>query len=246
MNDTSVGFRSFMPVLSMRVQHRFVRSGEPALDMHFTLERPWTVLFGPSGAGKSTVLRAIAGVLRPDTARVVFQDKVWADTAAHVFVPPHQRGIGYLGQHSTLFPHLSVLENVQFGIRTLVDSAERAQAMLALFHADDLIQRRVHSLSGGERQRVLLARALATTPRLLLLDEPFTGLDYALRETLLEDLKRYLAEHPTPVLSVTHDVSEVFTVDADVVVMQAGRITCSGTPSMVLHEERAAMLRALG
>ncbi len=246
MSERKISSRSFVPLLSVRVQHRFERGGEPALDMYCALEKPWTVLFGPSGAGKSTVLRTIAGVLRPDAARVIFQGDVWTDTAAHVFVPPHKRGIGYVGQQSTLFPHLSVLENVQFGIRAQADGAERARTMLALFHADDLIQRRVHSLSGGERQRILLARALAPAPRLLLLDEPFTGLDYALRETLLEDLKSYLAEHPTPVLSVTHDVSEVFTVDADVVVMQAGRIVRSGTPSIVLHEERAAMLRALG
>ena len=217
-----------------------------ALDLHFSLTRPWSVLFGPSGAGKSTVLRAIAGLLRPRAARVSLRSRVLTDTATNVFVPPHQRRIGFVGQHSTLFPHLSIVENVRFGVRSMHGSQGRAQAMLALFHASQLARRLPHHLSGGETQRVLLARALATSPELLLLDEPFSALDLTLREAILADLQLYLRDHPLPVLSVTHDVAEVFTLDADVLVMESGRIRAQGGASDVLAGQREHLLRILG
>jgi ABC-type sulfate/molybdate transport systems ATPase subunit len=229
--------------LKARLQHSFGGAARTAdLDLNFALAAPWSVLFGPSGAGKSTVLRAIAGLLRPRACRVVYRGESLTDTAQNIFVPPHKRGIGFVGQRSVLFPHLTVRENVSFGVR---GDAARAQAMLELFHAAELTKRRVQDLSGGERQRVLLARALAPSPRLLLLDEPFAGLDMALRAALLDDLRSYLMEHPVPVLSVTHDVSEVFALDADVIVMSAGRVADQGDARTVLAEQREMMLRVL-
>jgi molybdate transport system ATP-binding protein len=235
--------------LKARLQHSFGASDAPAsvrgiaeIDLNFALTAPWSVLFGPSGAGKSTVLRAIAGLLRPRACRVAFRGESLTDTAQNIFVPPHKRGIGYVGQRSVLFPHLNVLENVSFGVR---GDAGRARAMLELFHAAELAKRRVQDLSGGEQQRVLLARALAPAPRMLLLDEPFAGMDMALRAALLDDLRGYIAEHPVPVLSVTHDVSEVFALDADVIVLSAGRVADQGEARTVLAEQRESLLRVL-
>ena len=237
--------------LKLRMQHRFDAAAAAAsargtadIDLHFALALPWTVLFGPSGAGKSTVLRAIAGLMRPDAGRVIFNCETLTDTAQNVFVPPHERGIGYVGQRSVLFPHLSIGQNVAFGLPEKDEG--RVEQMLELFHAAHLMKRRVQELSGGERQRVLLARALAPAPKLLLLDEPFNGLDLALRASLLEELRRYLVAHPTPVLSVTHDVSEVFALAADVIVLEAGRVRDQGEARAVLAAEREQMLLVLG
>ncbi len=146
LSDTPLSSNSTL--LKVRLQHSF---GKADLDLHFALAAPWSVLFGPSGAGKSTVLRAIAGLLRPDAGRVIFQCETLTDTAQNIFVPPHERGIGFVGQRSVLFPHLSVSENVMFGA-----NQEAAERMLALFHAEHLAGRRVQELSGGEVQRVLL------------------------------------------------------------------------------------------
>jgi len=233
-------------LLKVRVQHSFVPNAAPEIDLNFAITRPWSVLFGPSGAGKSTVLRAIAGLLRPQACRVIFNGKALTDTAQNIFIPPHLRGIGFVGQRSVLFPHLSVMENVRYGVRALPDDEAKARAMLGLFQASHLGARRVQDISGGERQRVLLARALATTPKLLLLDEPFNGLDMTLRAMLVDDLRSYLAEHPMPVLSVTHDVAEVFALDADVVVMDAGRVVEQGEARGVLAEQRERLLKTLG
>ncbi len=228
-------------VLKLRIQHRFVESVEPAIDLQFGLMRPWSVLFGPSGAGKSTVLRAIAGLMKPDAGRVIFNCETLTDTAQNIFVPPHLRGIGFVGQRSVLFPHLSVLENVMFGA-----SEEAALQMLALFQVEALRGRRVQELSGGETRRVLLARTLAAGPKLLLLDEAFAGLEIGLRETLVASLRAYLVEYPVPVLSVTHDVSEVFALDADVIVLEAGRVHDQGEARSVLSGQREQLLRVLG
>jgi len=231
-------------LLKVRLQHSFVPGAAPAIDLNFALTQPWSVLFGPSGAGKSTVLRTIAGLLQPQAGRVILNGNALTDTAQNIFVPPHLRGVGFVGQRSVLFPHFSIVENVAFGVPK--KDAGRAVEMLELFHAEHLMKQSVQELSGGERQRVLLARALAPAPRLLLLDEPFNGMDLSLRSALVEDLRGYLEKHPTPVLSVTHDVAEVFALDADVVVMDAGRVVEQGEARAVLAAEREMMLRVLG
>jgi len=235
-------------ILKARIQHSFAAGDTPAIDLNFALTSPWSVLFGPSGAGKSTILRAIAGLMRPQACRIALRGELLTDTAQNIFIPPHKRGIGYVGQRSVLFPHRSVLYNVVFGAEHKFggrECLERAGEMLQLFHADHLASRVPHELSNGETQRVLLARTMAPAPRLLLLDEPFTGLDTALRAALLEDLRTYLSRENVPVLSVTHDVSEVFALDADVIVLNAGRVKDQGDARVVLAEERETLLRAL-
>jgi len=236
--------------LSVRLRHSFSGPGHSArpdadIDLQFTLTHPWSVLFGPSGAGKSTVLRAIAGLLQPQAGRIVFCSTRWTDTASHIHVPPHRRGIGYVGQRSVLFPHLTVLENVRFSIRAMANGHRRCAEVLEMLQATHLGERHPQELSGGEVQRALLARALAPAPKLLLLDEPFVGLEMALRTTLLESLRSYLVEKPTPVLSVTHDVSEVFALNAEVTVLHRGRVTEQGTARAVLAEQREQMLQIL-
>ncbi|MGW6933441.1 ABC transporter ATP-binding protein [Lentzea sp. NPDC054927] len=188
-------------------------------------------LLGPSGCGKSTLLRTIAGLEKPSSGSVRW------DSADLAGVPVHRREFGLVFQDGQLFPHRSVAGNVAFGLRMRrVDREERDKRVLSLLELvglDGYASRRVTQLSGGEQQRVALARALAPSPRLLLLDEPLSALDRALREQLAVDLARLLREAATTALVVTHDHDEAFTLADRVAIMSRGRIVQVGPPAEV-------------
>lgn len=211
--------------------------GALALDLEFCLTAPWSVLFAPSGEGKSTVLRMIAGLLRPERGRVAVAsgekiERVLTDIAAGVWIAPYLRRIGFVAQEPALFPHLSVLGNVRYADRSPGKSAE----VLALCRVEHLVDKMPREISGGEQQRVVLARALAATPEFLLLDEPFTGLDTDLRDGLIADLHRWLGARGTIVLQVTHDLGDVLATGAEVLVMERGRIAAQGPAGTVLRQ----------
>ncbi len=226
-----------MPSYAISIRHA---AGPLALDVKFALEAPWTALFAPSGAGKTTILRIVAGIDRPDSGRVVTgPGLVLLDTARRIFVPPHLRRIRMAAQRPALFPHLSVLENVRYR-KTGTD------AIFDLCRISHLRDKMPAQLSGGERQRVALARTLSAPDcRLLLLDEPFTGLEASMRDEIIQDLRAFTAERDIPVLLVTHDLGEVFTAQAQVLKMEGGRIVASGTAAEVLAEERTRLLQRL-
>lgn len=188
-------------------------------------------LLGPSGCGKSTLLRTIAGLEKPSSGAVRW------DSSDLAGVPVHRREFGLVFQDGQLFPHRSVAGNVAFGLRMRgVDREERDKRVLSLLELVGLegyADRRVTQLSGGEQQRVALARALAPSPRLLLLDEPLSALDRALREQLAVDLARLLREAATTALVVTHDHDEAFTLADRVAIMSRGRIVQVGPPAEV-------------
>jgi molybdate transport system ATP-binding protein len=184
-----------------------------------------TVLSGPSGAGKSSCLFVLAGLLRPQRGRIVLAGRTLFDSARDVDVPPRRRKIALLFQSLALFPHLSVEQNVAFGApRELSRAARRelAQRWLERMHVAELAQRRPATLSGGEAQRVALARALASAPSLLLLDEPYSALDEALRRELAREVTQVAAELQIPVLLVTHDEQDARAA-RDVIVLRDGR-----------------------
>ena len=222
--------------------------GELSLRVSCALSSPWTVLFGPSGAGKTSLLRVLGGLTRPDHGRVVLHGRTLVETERGTWVPPAERGIGFVTQRPALFPHMNVTENVSFGLSGLGrrSAAERVTEMLALFHAGHLADRAPAALSGGERQRVALARALAPEPRLLLLDEPFTGFDADLKSAVLEQLTSWLSERQVPALYVSHDVAEAFQTAADVIVIDAGLIQAHGPAHVVLATRREQLLQQLG
>ena len=220
------------------------------LDVDFTLSSQRTILFGPSGAGKTTLLRLLSGLLAPVSGSIVLEDTTLTDVAAGIALPPGRRKIGYLTQEPSLFPHLSVADNVAYGLHAVGGMDRKARqdrvaSLLASFDLAALARRLPLSLSGGERQRVALARALAPEPRLLLLDEPFAALDLPLRERTIAALDEHLAIHGTVVLSISHDVAEVYTSGAEVLLLEAGRIIAQGPSRQVLAPHRERLLRQL-
>jgi len=245
-------------LLSVRLRHR---QGSLRMEVEFCLSAPWTVLFGPSGMGKSTVLRAIAGFVRPDECRIASgcPEQVLVSTAERCFVPAHLRPVRSAGQTARLFPGMRVRESVAYGLgrgakgaSTDGDGQEVVEEVMALFRLSTLAERRPGDLSGGERQRVSVARAVvsavtfegASRP-LLLLDEPFSGLDAALRDELAVSLRDWLGGSKTPVLSVSHDVGEAFLLRAEVIRMAEGRVVEQGPVEVVLAGERERLLAGL-
>ncbi len=223
------------PALSLQLEHRFAASGFE-LRAQLEIGDRWNFLFGPSGAGKSSLLRAVAGLLRPQHGAIRTANTLWFDSASRVFLPPEKRNIGYLAQQPSLFPHLSVEENVAFGQRYAARPLDIAP-LLTMFRCEHMAGRKPSELSGGEQQRVALARALARGPAILLLDEPFRGLDTELREAILHDLQAYLEERPIPVLAVSHDPLEILGLDGQAFRINDGSVVASGPAREVLSAE---------
>jgi ABC-type Fe3+/spermidine/putrescine transport system ATPase subunit len=215
--------------------------GTVRFDIALELRAPWTILFGPSGSGKSTILRAACGL----TPSLHSQFHRNADDLTNT--PPHQRRIAYAPQGAAIFPHLTVRENIAYPSRAqgtadpvLIDAA------IELFLLGAMIHRMPRDLSGGERQRVALARAFAVpNAKLMLLDEPFTGIDRRMRDALLPRMIDRAASLNIPVVSVTHDVEEALLLEAEVIRLDSGRITARGPARDVLYEERTRMRSVL-
>jgi molybdate transport system ATP-binding protein len=235
--------------LSVQMKHRL---GAMQFDLAFELTRPWTVLFGPSGSGKSTVLRAIAGLVRPEEARIAAgvrrAEEVLTDTSRGEFVAAHLRPVRWSAQGSMLFPHLNVRENIEYGVVGVDAAREIVDEVMERLRLKGFAKKRSWEISGGERHRVTMARAIASTMRgeyLLLLDEPFVGLDLRLRDELLSEMRAWLEEKKTPVLSVTHDVGEAFQLGAEVIRILDGKVVRQGSAEVVLAEERERLLGQL-
>jgi molybdate transport system ATP-binding protein len=206
------------------------RRGEFVLDADIAAPTPGVVaLFGRSGCGKSTLVNVIAGLLAPDSGRIQLDDEVLFDQAANISVPVEARRIGYVFQDARLFPHFTVLGNLQYGLK-------RAHGMhvigqdetIALLGLDPLLSRRPHELSGGEKQRVALGRALLSQPRLLLLDEPLASLDVARREEVLPYLEKLRDRLAIPMVYVSHQFDEILRLATHVVVLDNGRVAVNG------------------
>jgi ABC-type sulfate/molybdate transport systems ATPase subunit len=218
------------------------------LKVECRLASDWTVIFGPSGAGKTTLLRLLAGLDRPEQGRIVFSDRVLTETAMGAHVRPGRRQTSLVAQQAALFPHLTVAQNVAYGLRNLDanGSGARVAEMLELVGATKLASRRIKNLSGGEGQRVALARALAPGPRLLLLDEPFSALDGVASDALLVRLQSWLRENNVQAVLATHDVTDALATAAEVMMLQEGRLTALGPAAEVLASERERIAHRLG
>jgi molybdate transport system ATP-binding protein len=203
-----------------------------------------TILFGPSGAGKSTLLDCIAGLTRPDAGRIAVNGNLLFDSAKKIHVPPLHRQISYVFQSLALFPHMTAEANVAYGLSDLPEQERhtRVSEILQVFRVEKLRGRKPREISGGEQQRVALARSLVTLPRVLLLDEPLTGLDAELKASIIDDLRAWNAAHKIPILYVTHSREEVDALGERVIALVHGKIVSEGTPREVLDAPRRKRL----
>jgi ABC-type sulfate/molybdate transport systems ATPase subunit len=219
------------------------RRGDFTLHAEFELRAQWTVLFGASGAGKTTLLRMLAGLAQPSSGSIRLGRNQLLDTGRNISAPPGSRGIGFVPQQAALFPHLTVRENIAFGLHQWTRDARRTRTeeLLRLFEIEALGDRKPRHLSGGERQRVMLAQALAPRPDLLLLDEPFNALDASTRAAVIEKLR----SAAVPVLYVSHDLADAWQINADALLLESGRIAAQGETRTVLALQREQLLNQL-
>jgi molybdate transport system ATP-binding protein len=203
--------------------------------------RGWTGLVGPSGAGKTSMLEMIAGFRAPERGAIAIDGEVVFHAGQRIDVPPRRRGIGYVTQDDTLFPHRTVRDNLAYGMRRRGDAAPELERTAALMSVDALLERPVTTLSGGEKRRVALARALLSRPRLLLLVEPLTGLDSVSRDRVMASLRLVHRELPMPTIYVAHNPEEILGLCDDALVLDRGRIRRRDTPRAIFAEKPPAV-----
>ncbi len=226
-----------MPVAEPALSVALTQSGPIPLDVRFECAgRETLALVGPSGSGKTTILRAIAGLYRPQAATIRCNGAVWSDVNAGVFLPPHRRRVGMVFQHYALFPHMDALANVAAAMSHLPAGkrAAKARELLSLVHLDGLEGRMPSQLSGGQQQRVAVARALARDPEVLLLDEPFSAVDKATRQRLYGELAELKARLAMPIVLVTHDFDEAARLAERMCLIERGAVLQVGEPGEVL------------
>ncbi|HLJ59844.1 MAG TPA: ABC transporter ATP-binding protein [bacterium] len=223
------------------------RRGGFQLEVAFATVHQRVVLFGPSGAGKTMTLQCLAGLLAPERGRIAVGETVLYDDRGRVNLPPWRRRVGLVLQSYTLLPHLSVGENVAYGLAPVWRGRERVrvETLLAAVGLGGYADRRPAQLSGGQRQRVSLAQALASDPRLLLLDEPFSAVDAPVRERLRRDLLALLDAFEVPLVFVTHDFDEAYLLGQTIVILAAGRVVQVGTPAEVAARPRTVLVAQL-
>jgi molybdate transport system ATP-binding protein len=223
--------------LDARFEKRLAaREQEFVVAVAFEAAAGFTILFGPSGAGKTTVLDCIAGLTLPDSGRISIGDRLLFDSSASTDVAVAQRRVGYVFQSLAIFPHMTVRDNVGYGLAHLShpERAARVDAILEAFRVAPLARRKAREISGGESQRTALARTLVTDPEILLLDEPLAAIDAPTKAQIIDDLREWNRAHQIPILYVTHSREEVFALGERVIVLDAGRIVAQGTPHEVM------------
>lgn len=209
-------------MLEVSIRHRYEDAN---LDIEFSSRARSIALFGESGAGKTSVLNAIAGLLTPEAGRIAIDDDVWFDRSKGLSTPIRQRDVGYVFQDGRLFPHMSVRGNLLFGAKHRNPHREGWQEIVELLSLVRLLPRRPTSLSGGERQRVAIARALLSAPRMLLLDEPLTGLHGDARKEVMDHLRRLREKRLVTLLLVSHQPTEVMALADEVVLLNDGTVS---------------------
>ena len=212
------------------------RLGSFTLNASFTSDGRLTAFFGRSGSGKTSLVNIIAGIARPDRGRVVLEGNTLVDTDQRIFIPKHRRRVGYVFQEGRLFPHLTVRQNLLFGqwFSPRVERRIELDQVLDLLGIGHLLDRRPGALSGGEKQRVAIGRALLSSPRLLLLDEPLASLDEGRKEDILPFIERLRDEAEVPIVYVSHALSEIARLATTVVMIRDGRVVAVGSPSDIL------------
>lgn len=227
--------------MKLRVQKVQLSLAEFALEVDFELEQFPAAIFGHSGAGKTALLDLVAGLRRPQRALIQLGETVLTDTEKGVQLPARCRGIGYVPQDLALFPHLTVRQNILYGVKASAASNAlfSPEHVMEVLDIRSLHERDVTRLSGGEKQRVALARALVTSPQLLLLDEPLASLDETLKAKIIPYFLRIRDEFRVPMLYVTHDADEVAALCREVLMLERGKIIRRGTPAELFRQKAA-------
>jgi len=236
--------------LEIRCAHRYLApDGQTSfsLETNFIAQPGVTILRGHSGAGKTTLLRCIAGLAAMESGTIAVGDRLLFDSVRKINLEPRHRKIAFVFQHLALFPHLSVRENVGYGLRKLseTDRNARVEAVMASFRIGRLGDRLPSEISGGEKQRVALARALVTEPAVLLLDEPMSSLDTRTKALIIDDLRAWNAAHRIPIVYVTHDADEVRALGERAITLEHGRIVSDDSLLDVDCEATAADTRRI-
>jgi molybdate transport system ATP-binding protein len=223
--------------MSLILQDVQVRLGAFQLHLNVTLTGSIAAIFGPSGAGKTTVLEAVAGIRHPFTGVIRIDDLVLTDTGRGIAIPTEKRHVGYVPQDLALFPHMSVVQNLKYGLKFVKENenSRNLDRIAKLLEIEPLLDRSIFSLSGGEQQRVAYARAVLASPRLLLLDEPLGSLDEELKEKMILHLRKLREELNIPMLYVTHDANEVARLADEVLVLRNGEVVCQGKPDEIFR-----------
>jgi molybdate transport system ATP-binding protein len=233
-------------ILEIQLFRRFRPRAAPefTLDLSFNLRPGITILFGPSGSGKTLTLQMVAGIQSPQRGRIKCNGEVFFDSESQRNLPVRKRRVAYVFQDLALFPHLTVLQNVAFGLGQLLvkERETRAEDMLQSLGVAHLARRKPGNLSGGEQQRVALARAMVTRPRVLLLDEPLSALDLAVKRSLIVDIERLNRQLQIPILYVTHDFSEALTLGEHLIFLDRGRLVAEGNPTDILQYPHSASI----
>jgi molybdate transport system ATP-binding protein len=219
------------------------------LDVTLSVQAGITVLFGPSGSGKTTILRSIAGIVVPDDGKIELEGIVYFDAATGTNVPIRKRRVGFVFQDYLLFPHLTAMQNVAYPVRLKTSKARRDRAMelLELLGIAYAAHRRPHQLSGGEQQRITFARALASAPATLLLDEPMSALDSATRLRLLDEVVELQRKSQIPFIYVTHNPADALRIGDSALILNAGHVLQEGKPATVFNAPRdSEVSRAVG
>lgn len=223
-----------MNALTVRAKKAF---GHFTLDVSWEMGREMLVLFGPSGSGKSVTLQIIAGLFHPDEGYVASEERVFYDSSIGLHLPPQQRSVGYVFQDRVLFPHMTIRQNIAYGLPTADRSTQtkKVSQLVNRFHLEDVQDKHPHQISGGQKQRVTLARALIGKPKLLLLDEPFSALDNNLRtemHTLLLEIRR---DFDVPIVLVTHDLLEAHALADRVALYSQGKVVHVGSTQEIFR-----------
>jgi molybdate transport system ATP-binding protein len=237
-----VGREIISPMLTAQIRKGRGTVGAASFSLDVTIEVPpgITILFGVSGAGKSTLLDCLAGLVQPDAGRISVGEDLLFDSSARINISPQHRRIAYVFQSLALFPHLTVEQNVSYGLSNFraQERRESVAAILNAFGVEKLSRQKPGEISGGEKQRIALARSLVTEPRVLLLDEPLTGLDSELKSAIIDDLRAWNAARRIPILYVTHSRDEVDALGERVIALDSGRVVSVGAPMDVLNAPR--------